>query len=75
MIVDVTPGQLGIEPEAIIRCVASLRMFVAAHNSVRPYECVTGEELELLEEAANDLETFHVKFKAFLEMDKGGKDK
>lgn len=41
---------------AIIKSVATLRMFIAAHNTVTPVERITAEELDLLEESANELE-------------------
>ena len=40
----------------IIKSVATLRMFIAAHNTVTPMERITAEELDLLEESANELE-------------------
>lgn len=41
--------------EIIVRSVATLRMFIAAHNTVTPMERITGEELELLEDIAIEL--------------------
>ena len=54
-----------IEPDVLIRSVATLRMFVAAHNMVRPGDGVSGEELELLEDAANELDTFLQAYKQY----------
>lgn len=68
MMVDIKKA---IEPEVIVRATATLRMFVAAHNAVRPGEYVTGDELELLDGIADELETFLAAYKQFREI--GGK--
>lgn len=48
----------GLNTDAIIRGIATIRMFIAAHNVVTPGDRITGEELELLDDAANGMESF-----------------
>lgn len=57
-----------IEPDVLIKGVATLRMFIAAHNTSRPGEYVTGEELELIEDTANELDLFLGAYKQYREI-------
>lgn len=54
-----------IEPDALIRGVAALRMFIAAHNIERPMETVNGEEIGLLSDTADELELFLEAYKQY----------
>ena len=66
MKVTVTPEQIGLNTDPIIRGIATIRMFVAAHNVVLPGDRITGEELELLDDTANELEGFLTAYKRLL---------
>lgn len=57
-----------IEPDVLIKSVATLRMFVAAHNTIRPGDSVSGEELELLNDTAEELEVFLAGYKQYREL-------
>ena len=66
MKVTVTPAQIGLDTEPIIRGIATIRMFVAAHNTVCPGDRITGEELELLGDTADGMESFLEAFRKFV---------
>lgn len=62
-----------IEPDVIVKGVATLRMFIAAHNTVRPADSVSGDELELLNDMADELEAFLSAYRLYREVaGKGG---
>lgn len=66
MKVTVTPEQIGLNTDPIIRGIATIRMFVAAHNMVLPGDRITGDELELLDDTANGMEEFLTAYKKFV---------
>lgn len=66
MTISLSADELGLDAEPVIRSIATIRMFVAAHNVVLPGDRITGEELELLDDTANELEGFLMAYKRLL---------
>lgn len=67
MVINVT---YGMEPEALIRAIATIRMFVAAHNVVIPGDRINGDELELLDRTADELEEYLNAYRSLVEAER-----